>query len=190
MRKSYISGDPGGGGAGSSSLLLFCAQRRSWAVNLAQALLLLLILAGVAGLGVAVAAYVAARAPVAQNTYTQDVPRLPADPSSHVAIGGATPLTFTLPNDLSGAYVGRTYNWDCVGPLGLGVRHTLRIEAGPLPTRWPGTNATVPPQVAGGGFRSATCTAAGGGMTWRVVTPQLVRIISVTPDVVFSDFFE
>jgi hypothetical protein len=182
MRKSYLGGAPSSEGGGGSSLFLFCAQRRSWAVNLVQALLLLLILAGVAGLGVAIAAYVASRAPVAQNTYTQDVPRLPADPLSHVAIGGSTPLTFTLPNDLS-AYVGRTYNWDCVGPLGLGVRHTIRIEAGPLPTRWVplGTNAT---------FRSASCTAGGGGMTWRVVTPQLVRIVSVTPDVAFSDFFE
>ena len=167
-----VTGAPPSGGA---SFFLFCAQRRTWFINVAQALLIGLILLGVVGFGIAVVALQYARAPLTFVAYTQDVPRLPAEPLSYVAVGGVTPLTFTLPNDLSD-YVGRTYNWDCSTPASAGVEHKIRIETGPLPTYWI-------PALA---YRTAACNATAGGMTWHVVSKQLVRIVSTSEGVVFS----
>lgn len=77
----------------------------------------------------------------------------------------------TLPNNLI-EFVGTEYHIDCASPLG----HTVTIVPGVLTTTWDGIN------------RVMTCDAGpagGAGVSFRVVTPSLIRIVSVR-NVVFS----
>jgi hypothetical protein len=91
-------------------------------------------------------------------------------PAQHI-LTAAIPLTMTLPNNLL-EFVGTEYHLDCASPLA----HTITIMAGVLPTTWDGTNRVV------------TCNAmplGGAGISFRVVTPSLIRIVS-SRNVVFS----
>lgn len=79
------------------------------------------------------------------------------------------PLAMTLPNNLV-EYVGGLYHIDCASPLA----HTVSIQPGVLPTTWDGVNKVF------------TCTlGVPGGVSFRVVTPSLVRVVG-SRNVVFS----
>lgn len=91
-------------------------------------------------------------------------------PGQHILVA-SIPLTMTLPNNLI-EFVGSEYHIDCASPLA----HTITITAGVLPTTWDGTN------------RVMTCNPlplGGAGVSFRVVTPSLVRIVA-SRNVVFS----
>jgi hypothetical protein len=91
-------------------------------------------------------------------------------PANHV-LAASIPLAMTLPNNLI-EYVGTTFRIDCASPL----NHVVSITPGVLTTSWDGTNKVM------------TCNlgaVGGAGVTFRIITPSLIRIES-SKDVVFS----
>jgi hypothetical protein len=101
------------------------------------------------------------------RTYTSNG-MLATSPANHVLVA-SIPLVMTLPNNLL-EYVGGLYHVDCASPLA----HTLTIQPGVLPTSWDGVN------------KKMTCTLGiPGGVTFRVVTPTLIRVVG-SSNVVFS----
>lgn len=96
-------------------------------------------------------------------------------PLSHVMFGG-TAVILTLPSDLSD-YVGKLYHVDC----GSAAAHQVVIAPGYIRRKnffllkrgeTKGLAAWT-----GGGARTATCTAQGGGFSFRVISPSGVRLI-------------
>jgi hypothetical protein len=91
-------------------------------------------------------------------------------PAQHI-LAASIPLEMTLPNNLL-EFIGAEYHIDCASPLA----HSITIIPGVLSTTWDGTN------------RVLTCNASpagGAGISFRVVTPTLIRIIS-SRNVVFN----
>ena len=90
-------------------------------------------------------------------------------PSNHI-LAGALPLIMTLPNNMINYLGGATYDIDC-GSSG----HIVKIQPGTIPTTWPG------------GATQFVCDAAGGGVSFRVISsfPPLIRV-TASNDVTFS----
>lgn len=91
-------------------------------------------------------------------------------PAQHI-LAGTVVQAMTLPNNLV-EYVGTEYHIDCASPL----PHSVTILPGVLTTTWDGVN------------RVMTCNAGpvgGAGVSFRVVTPSLIRLVSAR-NVVFS----
>lgn len=101
------------------------------------------------------------------RTYTSNG-GIATSPANHL-LASSIPLVMTLPNNLI-EYVGGLYHIDCASPLA----HTVTIQPGVLATTWDGTNKVM------------TCTlGTPGGVTFRVVTPTLIRIVG-SKSVTFS----
>jgi hypothetical protein len=82
----------------------------------------------------------------------------------------ATAIQMTLPNDMS-SFAGALYSIDC----GTSAASTVVIGTGAQSTYWyPWTT-----------YRTMTCAAAGGGVTFRVLSASLIRVIAAT-NVTFS----
>lgn len=122
----------------------------------------------IAGIVVGAVAYNYSTASFTQKEYLVD-DNLAVNPDQHVLLG-ATPLTVSLPNDLT-LFKGHRISVDCVNAGG----HTIRIAAGPLATRWQLPN-----------LRLATCTQPGDGITFRVTSAYTIRIESATAGMIFS----
>lgn len=140
-----------------------CGERAQWWFNLGVALM---VLGGLLGLaGIVVAAVFAGRSLDATSQQRYGVSHtMFTYPLNHV-LTGSTPITLTLPNDLS-PYVGAQYTVDCE----TAAAHEVVITAGALPTFWEG---------GGGMQRTVTCTggaAARSGFSFRVVSASHVRI--------------
>lgn len=96
------------------------------------------------------------------STYTVSGP-IASSPASHL-LAGSLVMSMSLPNNLAD-YVGKFYHIDCASLLA----HSITIAPGTLPTTWDGTH------------RVATCTlGAGGGLSFRVISPGQVRIVGST----------
>lgn len=119
-------------------------------------------------LAYAISSFNNSQSAVSQQTYYQDT-TLAVAPNQH-ALRGSTPMTITLPNDLT-SYIGRSIRIDCVNSGG----HTIRIASGALATRWKAP-----------ALRVATCTSAGDGITFVVTSAYTLRIENDTPGMVYS----
>lgn len=105
------------------------------------------------------------------KTYTSNAAIQPW-PANHI-IANSVALTMTLPNNLV-EYMQGEYHIDCSGPVFS--THSIVITPGPMGATWDGTN------------RIATCSPAplgGAGISFRVVAPNLIRIVGVR-NMVFS----
>jgi hypothetical protein len=118
---------------------------------------------------IALIAYYSNAFSTTQRIYTTNAP-IQTSPANHV-LAASIPLAMTLPNNLV-EYVGAHFSIDCASPL----NHVVSIQPGVLPTTWDGTNKVMTCNLGATG---------GAGVTFRVVTPNLIRIES-SKDVVFS----
>ncbi len=151
-QQTLTSSASGGGG--------WCVKRSGWFYGLVGGIVLLFHAAVIAALVVGSLGFMYANYSLTQSTHYQSR-RLEAHPLAHV-IAGTTPVVLTLPNDLS-PYVGKLYHVDCASA----ASHTVVIE--------PGSAATWTVGVPN--IRTATCLAAGGGFSFRVISSTGIRLI-------------
>jgi hypothetical protein len=117
---------------------------------------------------VALIAYFSNAFSTTQRIYTTNGV-IQTSPANHV-LAASIPLSMTLPNNLL-EFVGSRFSIDCASPL----NHVVSITPGVLPTSWDGVNKVM------------TCNlgaVGGAGVTFRVVTPSLIRVES-SKDIVF-----
>lgn len=136
----------------------WCAGRSNFFYGIVGAIVLLAVAFCVAG---AITAFVLLGTRgflTVQTTYITSG-HLSTSTASHLVVG-STPLTITLPGDLSNM-IGSVYHFDCLG----GGAHTFVFGTGGA--SWTGVS----------GQKTATCTAALAGFSFRVLTATMVRLI-------------
>lgn len=148
----------------NESLFHFCQERRGWWCVSFDGLLMLLTLAGLVGLIIACITLNDLNALNRQAVINQSGQLGAGMTGAYITTN--VPVVFTLPADLS-AYVGKTYHIDCAY-----AGH--KVEIAPGGAVWNALNQLT-----------ATCAAAGSGLTFRVVAKDRLRVIS-TINVVFS----
>ena len=139
-----------------------CPGRTAWWRNLVIAIIFVCCILGLIGFIVSWVSFTRSVDAVSQVVYPVSK-TMHARPLNHVLTGGS-PITLTLPNDLS-PYVGASYTVDCE----TAAAHEVVITPGPLPTFWDATP----------GIRTATCTGGAGsrsGFRFRVVSKSHVRV--------------
>lgn len=139
------------------SLFHFCQERRGWWCITLDSIILLLALAGLAGLILACINTVNYNSLTQQSIVNQG--GVLSSSLMSVYITTNAHIVLNLPKDLS-AYAGRTYHVDCAYS-----GHTVVILPGGA--SWNGAGATT-----------ATCVAANSGFSFRVVAKDKIRILS------------
>jgi hypothetical protein len=140
-----------------------CAQRSAWFYRLTGALGLVAIAFCVAG-SIAAFFLLGTRGFLTLHTTYITSGNFGTSTAAHLVVG-STPLTITLPGDLSNM-IGSVYHFDCLG----GGAHTFVFGSGGA--SWTGVS----------GQKTASClsvpiTPGGVGFSFRVLTATSVRLI-------------